>query len=275
MVAAAAAMFMSCQKDATADQMASAESSATPHIIFSKNNIVDIPIPMQPGSYSFPLTSDVVVFTAPHQDPSMSGISLWPCRGDVIQDGPYGVPDALRFNFGSRPSHTCDATFIIAQPLSGAQTRYTSYGIIETFVNFRIEGTDGAFYLDPSETDKLKPNHLSACASNPYAYIIGEVKGFGQVYEEKRTYVLARNWAAQGDYDAGYLAEVVPVTIESNGVEVTLLVHGKKRDGDMAALLSYIKVGDTIEAKVPATAYDREKPSVLRDFLTCHILKKN
>lgn len=274
-MAAAAVMAMSCQKEPVSGPETVTDSDMAPHVRFTQNNIAFIPLDVPAGLHGFPLESDVSVCTASFDDPSLCGISLWTLSGDQIQKGPYAVPDALEFGFGSRPENTCDATFILVQPLGESQTRYTGYGIVETFVNFRLEGRNGTFYLDPAEDDPFKPTHLSACSSNRFSYILGEVKGIGDVREEIRSYSLARNWAAQGDYDAGYVAEVVPVTIESNGVEVTLLVHGKKRDGDMAALLGYIKVGDTIEAKVPTTAYDRENPSVLRDFLTCHILKKN
>lgn len=103
---------------------------------------------------------------------------------------------------------------------------------------------------------------------------LGTVKSFGEVYEENRPYLQIDNCPLQGSWPSGYTAEILPVVIESNGVELTLLVVGKKRDGDITRFKDYVSVGDTIETRLPATAYDKNDPKVLKDIYSCYVLNK-
>ena len=263
-----AASLMSCTKENASTYIVT-DSDMIPQISVGQNNIQVISQDMAPGFYEFPVSTNVISSTASYDDSSMRGISLW-----GVQEGEYGIASAVRFGFGSRDGYTSDAVFLLVQPsYRDGQTRYVNYGIVETMVNFRIIGSEGTFYLDASEVDKNADTHLSKCTV-PCRYLLSTVKGFGEIVERNLPYLQASDCSLQGDRKGGYIAEILPVIVESNGVELTLLVSGKKRDGEIERLLKYISVGDMIETRLPATAYNKDTPHVLSDIYSCYILKK-
>ena len=156
--------------------------------------------------------------------------------------------------------YTADCGYLLHQSVfeGGKYFDYVNYGLVETVVNFRMRGAKGTKYIDFEDVDNWS-------ASSNY-YLEGEVVGISEVTEgiEKffeTTYKGYANYFSMFGFDPSstYDAQYVTITLRCAQGDVPVTVSGKKRDSEIATLLSTVNLGTVVE--IPAICTDKSAVS--------------
>ena len=237
------------------------QSSTRPQITINDNNIFDVSPDAQ--QFKVEVRTNVPVISG------QGGTSG--CR--LVRDGEPGGPGTPVWSFSSagNEGYTADNCFVMEQSVWETKWyEYGNYGLVETYLDFRVRGRLGTRYINPGEPGLYE-------AGGSY-YIKGELafiseRTYGHEAFESRVayenYFKDWGYSPATDYDAEY----VTLSISTPGGNARVPVYGKRRDGDIDRLLDYIHPGDIIEVPARFSSADDLLTGVFEKVKSCQVLK--
>ena len=257
----AACMLAACTK---VEEKCIEQSPVRPRITINENNIFDVPA----GERQFQVGIESNIPVISGQGGGTSG-----CR--FVSEGGNAASGSLYYSFSSagNEGYTKDNCFVMEQSVWETKWyEYGNYGLVETYLDFRVRGQLGTRYINPGEPGLYE-------AGGSY-YIKGELafiseRTYGHEPFESR--VAYENYFKDWGYSpaTGYDAEYVTLSISTPGGNARVPVYGKSRDGDIDRLLDYIHPGDIIEVPACFSTAEELLTGTFGKILSCQVLKIN
>jgi len=267
-IATIALAIVSCTKDPVSPTEV-VHSSTTPTIVcqgMEPNNFCEI-TNSSAGEKNFIWNSNVPCLAG--WDESTSALTSYNAKDSQAALGALTYTLSWNTNGG----YTQDAIFAMIQPATEPQYFvYDNYGALETIVTYRMRGAKGSNYMNFADSKNWKN-------TDPY-FVKGEVSSISNVSTGSEDFMNCALTVWNGYFKAmgytpvySYDAQYVTLTIKTDQGNVDLQVYGKTRDGEIATLLNFVKVGDTVEVPAIAKSKDDVAAKKLQKVHTSRIMK--